>query len=85
MRTERASVRCECVVLATNGYTGDLWPGLRETVAPVASFVTATAPLGHNVLPTVLPGRHAVSETAWILVYYRLNRHGRFIIGGKSC
>ena len=32
VRTERASVRCECVVLATNGYTGDLWPGLRETV-----------------------------------------------------
>ena len=43
--TERASVvRCECVVLATNGYTGGLWPGLRETVVPVASFVTATAP-----------------------------------------
>ena len=82
--TERASVRCECVVLATNGYTGDLWPGLRETVVPVASFVTATAPLGHNVLPTVLPGRHAVSETARIIVYYRLDRQGRFIIGGRG-
>ena len=84
VRTERASVRCECVVLATNGYTGDLWPGLRETVVPVASFVTATAPLGHNVLPSVLPGRHAVSETARIIVYYRLDRHGRFIIGGRG-
>ena len=84
VRTDRASVRCEFVVLATNGYTGGLWPGLRETVAPVASFVTATAPLGHNVLPTVLPGRHAVSETARIIVYYRLDRHGRFIIGGRG-
>ena len=84
VRTDRASVRCEFVVLATNGYTGDLWPGLRETVVPVASFVTATAPLGHNVLPSVLPGRHAVSETARIIVYYRLDRHGRFIIGGRG-
>ena len=84
VRTERASVRCEFVVLATNGYTGDLWPGLRETVVPVASFVTATAPLGHNVLPSVLPGRHAVSETARIIVYYRLDRQGRFIIGGRG-
>ena len=84
MRTDRASVRCEFVVLATNGYTGGLWPGLRETVAPVASFVAATAPLGHNVLPTVLPGRHAVSETARIIVYYRLDRQGRFIIGGRG-
>ena len=84
VRTERASVGCEIVVLATNGYTGDLWPGLRRSVVPVASFVTATAPLGHNVLPAVLPGRHAVSETARVIVYYRLDRQGRFVIGGRG-
>ena len=84
VRTERASVACECVVLATNGYTGDLWPGLRRSVVPVASFVTATAPLGHNVLPSVLPGRHAVSETARVIVYYRLDAQGRFVIGGRG-
>ena len=84
VRTDRASVDCEFVVLATNGYTGDLWPGLRQSLVPVASFVTATAPLGHNVLPTVLPGRHAVSETARIIVYYRLDGQGRFIIGGRG-
>ena len=84
VRTDRASVEGELVVLATNGYTGDLWPGLRQSLVPVASFVTATAPLGHNVLPTVLPGRHAVSETARIIVYYRLDREGRFVIGGRG-
>ena len=84
VRTGRASIQCEFVVLATNGYTGDLWPGLRQSLVPVASFVTATAPLGHNVLPTVLPGRHAVSETARIIVYYRLDGQGRFIIGGRG-
>ena len=84
VRTERASIECEFVVLATNGYTGDLWPGLRQSLVPVASFVTATAPLGHNVLPTVLPGRHAVSETARIIVYYRLDAEGRFVIGGRG-
>ena len=84
VRTDRASVGCERVVLATNGYTGDLWPGLRQSVVPVASFVTATAPLGHNVLPSVLPGRHAVSETARVIVYYRLDRQGRFVIGGRG-
>ena len=84
VRTDRASIECEFVVLATNGYTGDLWPGLRQSLVPVASFVTATAPLGHNVLPTVLPGRHAVSEAARIIVYYRLDGQGRFIIGGRG-
>ena len=84
VRTERGSVGCEAVLLATNGYTGDLWPGLRQSVVSVASFVTATAPLGHNVLPSVLPGRHAVSETARVIVYYRLDRQGRFVIGGRG-
>ena len=36
------------------------------------------------MLPSVLPGRHAVSETARIIVYYRLDRQGRFIIGGRG-
>ena len=84
VHTEQASIDCEYVVLATNGYTGNLWPGLRQSVVPVASYVTATAPLGHNVLPLVLPGRHAVSETARVIVYYRLDRQGRFIIGGRG-
>ena len=49
-----------------------------------APFVAATAPLGHNVLPKVLPGRHAVSESGRVIVYYRLDRDGRFVIGGHG-
>ena len=84
VRTDRGAVDCEIVVLATNGYTDALWPGLHRSVVPVASFVTATAPLGHNVLPSVLPGGHAVSETARVIVYYRVDGQGRFVIGGRG-
>ena len=30
------------------------------------------------------PGRHAVSETAGVIVYYRVDEAGRFIIGGHG-
>lgn len=82
--TDAGHVNCAHVVLATNGYTDDLWPGLRQSIVPTTSFVTATKPLGHNHLAGILPGRHAVSETARILVYYRLDAAGRFIIGGHG-
>jgi glycine/D-amino acid oxidase-like deaminating enzyme len=82
--TASGRVNCANVVLATNGYTDDLWPGLRESVVPTTSFVTATKPMGHNLAKTVLPGRHAVSETSRIIVYYRLDESGRFIIGGRG-
>ena len=79
-----ASVRARQVLIGSNGYTDDLWPGLERSVVPVSSFVAATAPLGHNVLPKVLPGRHAVSESGRVIVYYRLDRDGRFVIGGHG-
>src|ERR1700682_2510101 len=33
--TPRAVVRAEKVLIATNGFTDDLWPGLRRTIVPV--------------------------------------------------
>ncbi|MBT6273179.1 MAG: FAD-binding oxidoreductase [Chromatiales bacterium] len=78
------SVNARYVVLATNGYTDDLWPGLRQTVVPVTSFIAATEPLSHNVAASVVPGRHAVSETARVIVYYRRDATGRFVIGGHG-
>ena len=79
-----ASVSARHVVLATNGYTDNLWPGLKRSIVPVSSFVAATAALGHNRLANVLPGKHAVSESCRIIVYYRLDQAGRFIIGGHG-
>ena len=72
------------VLLCTNGYSDDLWPGLRETVVPVASFAAATEPLSANLSEAILPGRHAVSEARWLPVYYRKDVAGRFIIGGRG-
>ena len=82
--TPEGAVTAPHVLLCTNGYTDDLWPGLRQSVVAVCTFVAATKPLGHNVLSTVLPGQHAVSESTRIIVYYRLDRDGRFMIGGHG-
>ena len=72
------------VVIGTNGYTDGLWPGLDHSLVPVCSFVAATQPLSHNMLASILPGLHAVSEACRIIVYYRLDRDGRFVIGGRG-
>ena len=78
------SIKAKYLIIATNGYTGDLWSGLKQTVVPVSSFVAATQPLGHNLLATILPGKHAVSESGRVIVYYRLDQKGRLIIGGHG-
>ena len=72
------------VIVATNGYTDEFWPGLGKAVVPVASVITATEPLSRDIRSSILPGLHSVSETIRIQVYYRMDAAGRFVIGGAG-
>jgi glycine/D-amino acid oxidase-like deaminating enzyme len=80
----KASIRARQIVLATNAYTGDLWPGLRQTVIPVTSFQIATRPLSPAVRKTILPGGQGVADTRRLLLYFRLDHEGRLVMGGRS-
>ncbi|BBK33781.1 glycine/D-amino acid oxidase-like deaminating enzyme [Stella humosa] len=70
------------VVLATNAYSDDLWPGLRRTVIPVRSYQMATRPLGENVRRSILVGNVALSDTQGDLHFFRFDRAGRLVSGG---
>ncbi|HVJ40533.1 MAG TPA: FAD-dependent oxidoreductase [Dongiaceae bacterium] len=71
------------VVLATNAYTDDLWPGLRQTVVPVTSFQIATYPLDKAVRESIIPGGQGATDTRRLLLYFRLDHEGRLIMGGR--
>ena len=84
IETPNGRVRAGRVIVATNAYTDDLWPGLRRTVIPVASFQVATKPLPSSVRDTILPGGQGVADTRRLLVYFRLDQEGRLVMGGRS-
>ena len=80
LRTAAGTVTAERVILATNGYTDDLWPGLRRSIIPVYSAIVASEP----VLDDVMPSRSSLYEMGEITVYYRKNRDNRLLMGGRS-
>jgi glycine/D-amino acid oxidase-like deaminating enzyme len=82
--TPEGGVRARHVILATNGYTDHLWPGLRANVVPVKSVIVATAPLGDNTAATMLKEKRHVSETLRVQAYYRLDRDNRLVFGGRG-
>lgn len=82
LRTPTGSLRAERVVLATNAYTDDLWPGLKREIVPVFSFQMATQPLSDNVRRSVIPGRQAVSDTHGDLRFCRYTSDHRLVTGG---
>ena len=77
--TPEGAVLADQVILATNAYTGALWPGLRQTMVPVRSFHVATAPLSANVVRSILPGGHGMSDTRQALWAFRLDATGRLV------
>ncbi|MDE0808481.1 MAG: FAD-binding oxidoreductase [Alphaproteobacteria bacterium] len=83
VRTPEGSVTAERVVLATNAYSDDLWPRLRRTFVPVKTWQMATKPLSDNVRRSVLPGRHALSDTRGDLQFARYDWDGRLISGAS--
>ncbi|MCC8932365.1 NAD(P)/FAD-dependent oxidoreductase [Rhizobium sp. 'Codium 1'] len=77
------SLRARKVLLATNAYSGLLFPKLARSLVWLHSFQIATEPLPPE-FDTILPGRHAVSDSRRILVYYRRSPDGRLVLGGRG-
>jgi glycine/D-amino acid oxidase-like deaminating enzyme len=84
LHTDRGSVIAQQVVLATNGYTDDLWPRLRRTIVPLFGAIAATAELPDGISQTIMPGRSVLYESGAVTVYYRVDAHQRLLIGGRG-
>ncbi len=82
--TPGGAVLADQVLLATNAYTDDLWPGLKQSVIPVFSYQVATRPLGDIPRRAILAGGMPVSDTRRLLLYFRLDGQGRLVVGGRG-
>lgn len=65
------------VVIATNAYTGGLWPGLRETIIPMRGHGFVSEPLSGNVRHTILPERQSLTDTRLLYSGARMLPDGR--------
>ncbi len=84
VRTRSGRVTARRALVCTNAYTGALADPLGRTVVPVTSVQVATAPLSGNVAASILPEGHSPSDTRRLLLYFRKDAEGRFIIGGRG-
>lgn len=81
-----ANGRCitaDQVVLATNGYSDGLLPGLSQTILSANSFIIATAALGDKTRH-ILPAGETLSTAERLLIYLRKEPDGRLLLGGRG-
>lgn len=81
IRTAEGTVRADHVILACNGYLGDLNPQVAARVMPINNFIAATEPLGAEAAQ-VLTRDVAVADSKFVVNYFRLSHDGRLLFGG---
>lgn len=83
VRTDRGSLRAKHVVLGTNAYTDDLWPGLRKVFTMIHYFQLSTEPLGERGAK-ILPQRQGLWDTGKIMFSLRRDAFDRLLIGSMG-
>ena len=70
------------VVVATNGYTGNITPSLQRRVIPIGSYIIATEPIAPELMARLMPKDRVVSDTRKVVYYYRASPDRRRILFG---
>jgi glycine/D-amino acid oxidase-like deaminating enzyme len=85
VETARGSLTVGDVVIATNGYTGDLTPMLKRRVVPVGSYIIATEELPPDLADSLMPKDKSIYDTRRVLTYFRMSGdRKRLIFGGRA-
>lgn len=82
VRTGQGRVAASHVILAGNGYLPNINRKVSAKILPVNSFIAATEPLGDRAAE-VLTKDIAVSDSKFVLSYYRLSEDKRLLYGGR--
>lgn len=83
VKTARGSMRAKEVLIATNGYTGEVTPKLRRRVIPLGSYIIVTEPLDGAVADRIIPKRRMIYDTKNVLYYFRILPDNRMMFGGR--
>jgi glycine/D-amino acid oxidase-like deaminating enzyme len=79
-----STVEARDVLVATDGYTTSVTPGLHRRLIPVGSFIIATEPLEPDTAAALLPKNRVAFDSKYFLHYYRVTPDRRLLFGGRA-
>ena len=80
--TAGGRVRARYLVLACNGYLERLERRIARRIMPINNYILATEPLGDDRAREIIRDDVAVSDTKFVIDYYRLSADKRLLFGG---
>jgi gamma-glutamylputrescine oxidase len=79
----RGRVKARFVALCCNAYVDGLAPRLRARIMPVGTYIVATEPLGEARIAALMRENIGVTDTNFVLDYYRRSADHRLLFGGR--
>ncbi|MDG2286755.1 MAG: FAD-binding oxidoreductase [Alphaproteobacteria bacterium] len=83
LETTAGKVTANSVILGTNAYSDELWPGLMDTFTIIHYFQLATEPMGDRAAHILKEGQ-GLWDTGTIMFSLRRDAFGRLIIGSMG-
>jgi gamma-glutamylputrescine oxidase len=83
LTTGRGQVTAGHAIIAGNGYLPNILPQVNARVMPINSFIAATDPIPDR-WQDVLAEDIAVSDSKFVVNYYRFSPERRFLFGGRE-
>ncbi len=75
-------INAKKVVVGCNGYLDKLLGNVRNKFMPINNYIIATEPLGEAKAKEIIRNNYAVSDTRFIIDYYRFSEDWRMLFGG---
>jgi len=78
------TVTADTVLICTNAYLSNLWPGLERAIDQIRAYQLVTETISDNVRRTILPGGQGLGDTARVMIGIRWQNDHRLQVGGSD-
>ena len=75
-------ITADYVIVACNGYLDGILPPHARQVMPINNYILATEPLGDERARSLIANNECVSDSRFVINYFRLSADRRLLFGG---
>lgn len=84
VETTQAEITADHVILACNGYLGNLNKKIAGRVMPINNYVVATEPMSPDQQEGLIRNNYAVADSKFVVNYFRFSDDRRLLFGGTE-
>jgi gamma-glutamylputrescine oxidase len=82
IETDRGTITADTILLAGNGLLEGIDAEIESRAMPIKNYILATEPIGAGGPGGLIPGGEAVSDSRFVVYYWRPTLDGRILFGG---